>query len=43
MEAGLLWMGLGEDEEEGLGERKKKKGRKSNLPLLNDLFLLILP
>ena len=28
MEAGLLWMGLGEDEEEGLGERKKKKRKK---------------
>ena len=39
IETGLLWMGWREDKEEALKERKEKK-RKSNLPLLNDLFFV---
>ena len=40
IETGLLWMRWREDEEEALEERKEKKKRKSNLPLLNDLFFV---
>ena len=40
IETGLLWMRWREGEEEALEERKEKKKRKSNLPLLNDLFFV---
>ena len=36
------WMGLGEDEEEALGERKKKRRKRRSSPSLMICFLLIL-
>ena len=36
----MEWMGLGEDEEEALGERKKKRRKRQSSPLLNDLFFV---